>query len=174
MTDQNSLIMKAMETHKKVEQITEANNKLRQQIMERQEIFERLSQLTLSSAALLSSVDSTAPVTEMSSVKCLSKLEESSAVSGEDEKPEEDAVKVIIGKYLNNLLVTLVEFAEKNPEQIDILGMQDIEEGMAGLYEFAEEKGIIPETKPTEGWKQSIAIHKQLFEKLTAIMSAKE
>lgn len=170
--DQNSAIMKAMETHKKVQELTEANNKLRQQIQERQEIFERLSQLTLSSAALLSSVDSTAPVTEMSSVKCLSKLEESSAVNGEDEKKDEDQVKLIIGKYLNHLLVKLVDFAEKNPEQIDILGMQDIEEGMAELYHFAEDRGIIPETKPTDGWKQSVAIHQQLFEKLKSIMSA--
>ncbi|EAY02982.1 hypothetical protein TVAG_325540 [Trichomonas vaginalis G3] len=172
--EQIAILQKAMETHKRVEQLQEENDNLRRQIQDKQEVFERLSQLALSSASLLGSVDSSSPVTEMSSVKCLSKLEESSAVSAEDEKPEEDPVKLIVGKYLNHLLAKLVEFSEKNQEQIDIFALQEIEEEMAQLYQFGEEKQIIPPTKPTEGWKKNVAVHQALFEKLQSLINQKQ
>ncbi|EAX95491.1 hypothetical protein TVAG_222880 [Trichomonas vaginalis G3] len=163
---QLNILQKAMEKHMKVEQMEEENDKIRQQIQTRQETFERLNQLSLAAATLLGSVDSSAPVTEMSSAKCLSKLEESDAVNGENDHFEDDQVKIIVGKYINHLLSKLVDFAERNPEQIDIFGMQEIEDEMSQLYIFGEDKKIIPTTKPTEGWKQSAAVHHQLFEKL--------
>ena len=164
--EQIAILQKAMETHKRVEQLQEENDNLIRQIQDKQEVFERLSQLALSSASLLGSVDSSSPVTEMSSAKCLSKLEESDAVNGENDHFEDDQVKIIVGKYINHLLSKLVDFAERNPEQIDIFGMQEIEDEMSQLYIFGEDKKIIPTTKPTEGWKQSAAVHHQLFEKL--------
>lgn len=168
--EQLAMFQKAMDAQKKVEEIQEANNKLREQIEKNQLIFERLSKLSLSSATLLSSVDSSAPQTEMSSLKCLAKLDESSAVVPDDEKEEDDQVKAIVGKYLNHLLVNIVDFAEQNQDKVDIFSMEELENTMAQLFEFAETKGIIPKRAEGEGWKKSIAAHKETFEKIHNIM----
>ena len=171
--EQLAMLQKAMESQKKVEALQEENNKLREQIAKNQLVFDRLSKISLASASLLSSVDSSAQETEMSSLKCLSKLEESTAVVPDEEKPEDDQVKAIVGKYLNHLLVNIVDFAEQNQGPIDIFSMEELENTMAQLFQFAETKGIIPERKETEGWKKSVITHKALFQKLKDILSQK-
>lgn len=166
-------LKKALEAQKNIQAIQMENDQIRQKIDRRQDDFERLSKLTLSAASLLNSVDSSAKETEISSVKCLSKIEESSAVTGE-EKEEDDQVKQVVGKYLNELLVTLAGFASANENTVDIFTMEKIEEALNQLFKFAEVKQIVPPTKDGEGWKTSLASHQAIFAKIHEIMGQKE
>ena len=173
--EQLAMFQKVMEAQKKVQSIREVNNKLREQIEKNQLVFDRLTKLSVSSATLLSSVDSTSPQTEISSLKCLAKLEESTAVVPDVEEKDEDQVKAIVGKYLNHLLVNVVDFAEQNQNEsktIDIFAIQELENTMAQLFQFAETKGIISKKPETEGWKKSFAVHQALFEKLNEMIKA--
>ena len=172
--EQLALLQKAMETHKQVEAMQEVNSRLREKVQQRQEIISRLSKISLSTASLLNSVDITSKETEMSSLKCTKKLCETTAFTQEIPQNDDDQIKLIIGKYLNQLMVVLFDFVEQHPGSVDIFAMKELETKMSQLFGFAESKGIIPQTESADGWKRAVQLHQILFQKIEQMMQKEE
>lgn len=171
---QLAALKNALETQKRVSEIEAENNKLRDKISRKQDTLDRLSKLTISATALLGSVDSSSKETEISSVKCLSKIENSSAVSEEDLKEEEDPVKAVVGKYLNEVLSVIARISAQVENEVDIFSMEELEITLGKLFEYAEQRQIIPTTKDGQGWKQSLYKHQAIFEQIHNIMGQQQ
>lgn len=164
---QLALLENAMKTHKRIEEITEENEKLKEKLATRQATLQRLQKLTLAAASLLGSVDSTAPETEPSSLACLSRLNESSAVLPvEDETKEDDSVRMICGKYLNQLFTTIVDDICSSDNNMNLLSLLELGRKLNKLFMFAEEKQIIQPTDMDKGWKQGMVLQEQLRAKI--------
>ncbi|OHT10244.1 hypothetical protein TRFO_04248 [Tritrichomonas foetus] len=110
----------------------------------------------------------------MSSLQCLTKLDQSTAVKPTDDDEEESQAKLIVGKYLNQLLAVLVDFSEQNQNNMNILSLLQLEKKLSSLFAFAEQKEIIPETEETQGWKKGVAQHQQLADRIMQIMGQDE
>lgn len=169
---QLALLQNAMKTHAQNELIAQEDARIKERIAIQQDTLNRLQKLSLASASLLSSVDSTAPETEISSLKCLAKLAQSTAVTPETDKEDEDQVKLIVGKYLNRILASMVDFIEHKQGPLNILSMLELEDKIGQLFAFAEENEIIPETKEgkKDSWKTYRAQHQQLRTKITELL----
>ena len=93
---QLQLLEDAMSARKNIDVITEETNRLKQKLTERQETLNRLQKLCIAASSLLNSVDSSAEETEISSLQCLSKLDQSTAVSPTEPENEGDEFKLLV------------------------------------------------------------------------------
>ncbi|OHT15401.1 hypothetical protein TRFO_14169 [Tritrichomonas foetus] len=171
---QLAMLEDAMNTRKRIDALTEETDRLKMKLSARTEILNRLQKLSLASASLLGSVDSSSTNTEMSSLQFLSKLDQSTAVNNTNDETEDDQLKLIVGKYLNQILAVLVSFSEENSGNLNILSLMQIENKLNQLFAFAEQKEIIPVTEATESWKKGMAQHQQLFDKINSIFNQAE
>ncbi|KAK8886028.1 hypothetical protein M9Y10_041487 [Tritrichomonas musculus] len=171
---QLALLEEAMKSRKEIELLTEETNKLKEKLTMKQDTLNRLQKLCLASASLLNSVDSTSTETEMSSLKCLTKLDQSTAVVPTENEEEEDQMKLIVGKYLNQILAVIVDFSEQNNGNLNIINLVQLEQKLNQLFAFAESKEIIPRVEESQSWKKGVALHKPLFDKITEINDSKD
>jgi hypothetical protein len=132
----------------------------------RQATLQRLQQLSLAAASLLSSVDSTSPQTEPSSLQVLAKLPHAVAVAASQGPKDEDQVKAIVGKYLNQLLVLIVQSSKQGEQGLNIISLVDLELKLHERFAFAEQHDIIPKTGDTVGWKNGAKAHQPLYEQI--------
>lgn len=133
----------------------EENEKLRMNIERRSALLERLTKISLSSASLLNSVDSSSKTTEISSARYLSLLNESSALEDKEETLDED--KEIMGRYINTLIAKIGSFCSENEETIDSNGILKLSLALMKMFKFGEDRGIIPLSSDTESWKMKIS-----------------
>ena len=168
---QLQLLEDAMSARKNIDVITEETNRLKQKLTERQETLNRLQKLCIAASSLLNSVDSSAEETEISSLQCLSKLDQSTAVSPTEPENEGDEFKLPVGKYLNQILAVLVDFSEQNQNNLNILSLIKLEQRLTQLFTFAEQKEIIPVTDANQSWKKGVAQHKEIFDRVQQLMS---
>lgn len=166
---QLALLQAAMQSRKEIDALTEETNKLKEKIALKQESLNRLQKLSLSSASLVASVDNTSSETEMSSLKCLTKLKQSTAVIPDEKDKDEDEIKLIVGKYLNQLLAVIVDFSQQNNGNLNLITLLQLEERLNQLFTLAEDRDIIPKVKETESWKSLVAQHKPLVQKIAEI-----
>lgn len=157
-----------MEAHKRVMSLNEENEKLKEKLAARQEILNRLQKLTIAAASLVGSVDSTSPETEQSSLQCLVKLEQSTAVSPDSPEPEEIGVEMIIGKYLNQVLAVIVEATQEANGEMDLISLIQLAMKLKQLFLLAEEKDIITTTEEGKGWKHGMAMLERIITGATA------
>lgn len=167
---QLAILEDAMKAHKRIEAITEENEKLKETLANHQAVLNRLQNLSLAAATLLGSVDSTATETEPSSLQCLAKLDRSEAVVPTNKDEDEDAVKLIIGKYLNQILAVIVQNIQECQGKMDIISLLKLETTVNQLFQFAEEKQIIPETDENNGWKKAMNMHQKLFAQIQQLI----
>ena len=169
---QLQMLQDAMNARKQIDEITEETNKLKERLASRQETLNRLQKLSLATSTLLNSVDSTTNETEPSSLNFLSKLGQSTAISNDNNtEQDEDNTKLIVGKYLNQIMAVLVAYSEENQGPLTILSLMEIENKLNQLFAFAEQKEIIPVTEATQSWKKGMAQHQQLFAQINSILS---
>lgn len=167
---QLAILEEAMKSKKQIEILTEETSRLKEKLSSRQEILNRLQQLCLSSATLIGSVDSTSNETEPSSLKLLTKLDQSNAVVPNEDENDDDQVKLIVGKYLNQLLAVIYSISEESNGNINIMTLINMEDKLHQLFAFAESKGIIPVTNENQGWKKGVLQHKPISDKIKSIM----
>ncbi|KAK8833879.1 hypothetical protein M9Y10_037832 [Tritrichomonas musculus] len=168
---QLAILEEAMKSRKQIEILTEETNRLKEKLSSRQEILNRLQQLCLSSATLLGSVDSTSTETEPSSLKLLTKLDQSTAVVPTEDENDDDQIKLIVGKYLNQLLAVIYSIAEEANGNVNIMTLINMEDKLHQLFAFAESKGIIPVTNENQSWKKGVLQHKPISDKIKSIMA---
>lgn len=167
---QLAILEEALKANKRIEAINDENEKLKETLASRQAVLNRLQNLSLAAASLLGSVDSTAKETEPSSLECLAKLDRSDAVVPKDNEEDEDSVKLIIGKYLNQLLAVVVQNIQECQGKMDIISLLKLESTINQLFAFAEEKQIIPETDENNGWKKAMLMHQKLFAQIQQLI----
>ncbi|KAH0790184.1 hypothetical protein GPJ56_005920 [Histomonas meleagridis] len=155
-----NILQNAMETKAKIDAMNEENNRIKEKLARSQETLQRLQNLCIASASLIDQKN-----IEPSSLKYLSKLSDSTAVVPNKTKDEEDQTKLIIGKYLNQILAVIVDFTEQNSNP-NILSMLQLENTLYQLFKFAEEKELVPKRADNEGWKQGMAVHGALAEQI--------
>ena len=171
---QLALLEEAMKSRKDIEILTEETSKLKEKLSIKQDTLNRLQKLCLASASLLNSVDSSSAETEMSSLKCLTKLDQSTAVVPTENEEEEDQMKLIVGKYLNQILAVIVDFSEQNNGNMNLINLIQLEQKLNQLFAFAESKEIIPKVDEAQSWKKGVALHKPLIDKITEINDQKD
>jgi hypothetical protein len=170
--DQLALLKNATEIHHRIQATLEDNSRLQYKLASQREVAARLQQLTLAAAGLMGSVDSTVPETEPSSLKTLAKLDQSSAIAPIDEPPATDEGKLLTGKYLNQLLTVLVEFAEQNQEDWNVVSLSQLEQKYKALFAFAESKEIIPASAPDKGWKKKFQVREPFYAKINELLQS--
>jgi hypothetical protein len=152
-----------MESQRHVEEINAENEKLRIALATRADTIKRLQQVSLASAALLTSVDSTAPQTEPSSLELLSRLQFSPAVSPPSDEAEPDFSKAITGKFLSQLLALVAQGTTKDSAEVGIIHLLQLEMSLNELLKTAEEKELIPKIQPNASWKKRATAHQPLY-----------
>jgi hypothetical protein len=161
--EQLRLLSEAMNSHKKAEAVASENGRLTELLASRQLTLKRLQQLTLAASALVSSVDSSTTETEPSSLQCLVKLDQSTAIVPIEEEKVEDSAKVITGKYLNQLLATVVSALDQTQGNPSIVSFLKLELSLHQSYNFAEQNQLIPVTDENRSWKKGMKSHEKLF-----------
>jgi hypothetical protein len=157
------LLQEAMNSHKHAQAVASENGRLLELLASRHGTLKRLQQLSLASAALASSVDSSAGQTEPSSLQCLAKLGQSSAVVPVEEEKVEDTSKLIAGKYLNQLLAVVVNGIQESEGEPNIATLLQLEQSLGQSFAFAEEKELIPTTDENHSWKKGLKAHAPLL-----------
>ena len=153
---------------KKIEAMTEENEKLREKLALRQATLKRLEKLTLAATMLLDNVDSSADQTEMSCLSCLSRLDKSSAVNPtEDEAEEEDTAKLIVGKYLNQLLALVFNYVRERDGKLELVGLLGLAEELKKQFVLAEKEELIPVTEENKGWKEGVMLQRKILEAIS-------
>jgi hypothetical protein len=161
-----ALLQGLVASQRRVEEITSSTEKLRLSLAARAETIKRLQQLSLATASLLSSVDSTAASTEQSSLQVLTKLGSATAVTPEDDEAEPDLTKVINGKFLSQLMGLVAEAARAEKGEVGIVPLIQLELQLNELLKKAEEKEIVPRTQDKRGWKKRIADHQPIYDQI--------
>lgn len=154
-----------------LDQLAVENQDIQDLLALRQESFNRLYDLSLATAQLISAVSSNIPEAAESSLQCLSKLNKSSAIV--PTQPEETNTNSIIGgKYLNQILALINEFAQQpNPNLITAV---ELEQRLNQVFEFAEKKEIIPPVPEDQSWKLLRQKHIPLYNKINALGQEEE
>jgi hypothetical protein len=165
---QLALLQQAMESQHHTEEVNAANDKLRVALALRQATLQRLQHLSVATASLLNSVDSTSTQTEPSSLQILTKLPHAAAVDASQDPKDEDQIKAIVGKYLNQLLGLIVQSSKQGQQGLNVISMVDLELKLHQRFAFAEEHDIIPKTDDKTGWKKGTKAHQPLYEQIAS------
>lgn len=160
-----------IETKNKIEALREENAALKEKLRANLQTIDDLHKLDLAAASLItSSIDAT-------SLKCLSKLDQSATVvpnRSKDEDSNNDQSKMIIGKFLNHLLTMVADFAQQNKDNCNIFTIYELEKKLTQMFQFAEDKELIPETEENEGWKKNNAVHEQFFNQIKSLLETEQ
>jgi hypothetical protein len=166
MESQLAIVQELMESQRHVEEINAANESLQIVLATQSGTIKRLLQLSLASASLLSSVDSTASQTEISSLQILSHLQYSTAMTTESDEEEADSIKIVTGKFLNELLALVVQGITKESGGVELISLIQLEFLLNELLKEAENKELIPKTNPNASWKKNVAKHQPIYDQI--------
>jgi len=160
---QLALLQEAMDSQRHADEVMSANENLRLSIALRQSTLDDLQKVSLAAATLLSSVDSSSPQTEPSSLRILTNLPQSGVLDPAKDENSGDPFKGLIGKYLSQLL-SLIKTSTCTKGGPNLLSMIDLELTLQKKFVFAEERNLIPKTDEKGGWKKASASRKKLYE----------
>jgi hypothetical protein len=158
-----------MESQRRIEEVTSQNDALRRSLVGRSDTINRLHQLTIATATLLTSVDSSSPQTEPSSLQLLTKLPASTAVTPDPDDAEPDLAKAITGKFLSQLLTLVVQVTRDKKGDLGFQLIVQLEEQINALLRMAEQKQLIPRTDEKAGWKKKISEHQPIYDRMAEI-----
>lgn len=159
---------KAMETHKRYQTMADENQKLREILAMRQPTLVRLQKLSTAAATLISSVDMLTEETTSSSLAYLAKLELSTAVTPPASDRPESTSLLVVGQYLHQLLAIIFSAVQESQGDMTVIQLLHLEARLYDLFVFAEDRGIVPFTEETTGWKKELMTHKRLLEDVEA------
>jgi hypothetical protein len=171
--DQMDLLKNLMDSQRHVAEIMSTNENLQLSLSLRGRTIDRLQQLTIASASLISSVDSTSAETEPSSLQVLSRLGSSTAITPEDE-PEPDFTKEIAAKLLNEILAVVVKALQERKGSLSIIQLSQLELQLSQIVRSAETKEVIPKTEDGTGWKKRAAMHQPIYAQIAKITKASQ
>jgi hypothetical protein len=170
MRAQLEILQSAVESQHRAEEINAANDALRISLALRQESVQRLHRMSLATAALVGSVDSTSPRTEQSSLQLLTKIPISPGIDQSKEvKTTDSQFKGLIGKFLNQLLAMVAQASKQGQQKLNLVTMIDLELKLHERFAFAEEHNLIPKTDENSGWKKGTAARKGLYDQILTI-----
>lgn len=139
-------------------------------ITRKSEESKRLNDLVVASIQLLSDVDSSADDTQMSSARCLSLLDRSTAVSPV-EKPKTHK-QTLSYEFQMDILSKLAKFAEthKNDEEISMSKLNAFNNDIVRKFHMAEEQGIMARVdyEDESSWKYKMLQIVSILKNVTA------
>lgn len=162
---QLEIINGIVQAKSRIEAIREENRQLKEKILARVAINSRLQKLSLAAASLIAAAPS-----DPTSLKCLAMVDRSAAVAQEKGDEEESNLQNVAGKFLNQMLSVVADFAQQEKESFTIFSMLELEKKLAQMFQFAEDNDIIPKTDDGEGWKGQKAAHDEIANQIQAIL----
>jgi hypothetical protein len=128
--------------------------------------------LSVASAALIGSVDSTALQTEPSSLQILTKLGTINCLSTESDDDQPEQSKSASGNLLNELIGLVVDSTRQEKGEVGLVSLIQLELRLNALLRKAEEGQLIPRTKEDMGWKGKVNRHQKIYDEILKMSSA--
>ena len=68
----------------------------------------------------------------------------------------------------------VADFAQQNKDNCNIFTIYELEKKLTQMFQFAEDKELIPETEENEGWKKNNAVHEQFFNQIKSLLETEQ
>jgi hypothetical protein len=172
--DRADFVSDFLDSQRRIEQIAVENEILREKLERRRSLLLQLRKFTLSAATVLTAVDSSVPDVEPCSLRILTDLPHLNVVVPTEVEPEVPKTKVVVAGFLSRVLRLIVEQFARQPEDLNVLLLFQLEARLGELFRRGEDDGIVPGTDPGSGWKKGLLEHQELFRELGDLLTAPE